>query len=253
MSEDLPADLSAIGDAALARRIAAAARSAGASSASAADPGLLDTRAEEEEICRRYARPVRLYGLRHLRSVDRAEDLVQDVLFLTLRKLRAGEVREPERLDSFILGAARMLARSGQRAARREASLSPEIEESLSTTPKGGPAPLRISADGRISKDGWFSADGSISMDGRTPTGAALPRGLLVRCLEALAEPQRAVVVLTYYGEQSSEEIAASLGFTTGNVRVIRHRAMSSLRDCIGSGIGIGSGSGIDSGKESRS
>jgi hypothetical protein len=33
-----------------------------------------------------------------------AADLIQDVLLVTLQKPRAGEVREPQRLASFILG-----------------------------------------------------------------------------------------------------------------------------------------------------
>jgi RNA polymerase sigma-70 factor (ECF subfamily) len=49
-------------DAALARRIAAA-------------PG--EARDEEEELARRFAPRIRLYGLRHLRDRDAANDLVQ--------------------------------------------------------------------------------------------------------------------------------------------------------------------------------
>lgn len=40
----------------------------------------IDTRAAEAELCRRFAPRIRLYGLRHLRSEDRASDLVQGVL-----------------------------------------------------------------------------------------------------------------------------------------------------------------------------
>src|SRR5690348_10567568 len=79
-----------IEDSDLARRIAAAA------------PGH-DAQAETE-LCRRFAPRIRLYGLRHLRSAAGAADLVQDVLILTLQKLRAGELRDPARLASFILG-----------------------------------------------------------------------------------------------------------------------------------------------------
>src|SRR5262245_54167125 len=60
--------------------------------------------AAESELCRRFAPRIRLYGLRHLRSEAAAADLIQDVLLMTLQKLRAGAVREPDRLASFILG-----------------------------------------------------------------------------------------------------------------------------------------------------
>jgi len=55
-------------------------------------------RVAEAELYRRLARRVRLYGLRHLRDPAAADDLVQDVILLTFDSLRAGKVRERERL-----------------------------------------------------------------------------------------------------------------------------------------------------------
>src|SRR5262245_30695504 len=63
----------------------------------------------ESELCRRLAPRIRLFGLKHLRSDAAASDLVQDVLILTLQKLREGGVREPERLASFVLATARQM------------------------------------------------------------------------------------------------------------------------------------------------
>jgi DNA-directed RNA polymerase specialized sigma24 family protein len=40
-------------------------------------------------------------------------------------------------------------------------------------------------------------------------------------------------VLLTYYADRSATEIAAVLGTTAGAVRVGRHRALASIRDCI--------------------
>jgi RNA polymerase sigma-70 factor (ECF subfamily) len=34
-------------------------------------------------------------------------------------------------------------------------------------------------------------------------------------------------------GEKQADEVAGALGLTAGNVRVIRHRAISRLRDCV--------------------
>ncbi len=42
------------------------------------------------------------------------------------------------------------------------------------------------------------------------------------------------MVVMTFYEEQSSESVAASLGLTSANARVIRHRASGRLRECMG-------------------
>src|SRR5262245_21169563 len=77
--------------------------------------------AAEAELCRRFAPRIRLYGLRHLRSEAAAADLVLDVLMMMLQKLRAGEVREPGRLASFVLGTCRQVVIDGRRSgARRE-------------------------------------------------------------------------------------------------------------------------------------
>jgi RNA polymerase sigma-70 factor (ECF subfamily) len=59
-----------------------------------------------------------------------------------------------------------------------------------------------------------------------------LPR--LAGCVERLAERERAVVVLSFYSERGSDEIAAELGLSAGNVRVVRHRALGRLRECMG-------------------
>lgn len=66
---------------------------------------------------------MRLYGLRHLRDRHLAADLVQQVLLMTLQRLRAGEVREPERIASFVLGACRMTALEMRRGGWRRETL----------------------------------------------------------------------------------------------------------------------------------
>ena len=96
-------------DGALARRIAAA-----------GDP---PDSAAESELYRRLAPRVRLYGLRHLRERQAAADLVQQVLLMTLERLRAGKVREPERIASFVLGACRMTVLEMRRGTRRREAL----------------------------------------------------------------------------------------------------------------------------------
>ena len=58
----------------------------------------------------------------------------------------------------------------------------------------------------------------------------------LTRCLQALTERERAVVVMTFYDERTGAEVSGFLGVSEVNVRVIRHRAIHQLRDCMGSG-----------------
>jgi RNA polymerase sigma-70 factor (ECF subfamily) len=163
--------------------------------------GLAGAEGEEAELYRRFAPRVRLYGLRHLREEHAAADLVQRVLLLTIEKLRAGAVREPERIASFVLGVARMTAREMRRGAGREIPLPEEMagREDLTHQP---PEPLA--------------------------------RDHLSRCLGELRERDRTVVVLTYYQEQDAREIAAALGLKEGHVRVVRHRAIGRLRECMG-------------------
>jgi RNA polymerase sigma-70 factor, ECF subfamily len=55
----------------------------------------------------------------------------------------------------------------------------------------------------------------------------------LLRCLEKLGERDRRVVGMTFYDDRTADEIATTIGLTTANVRVIRHRALVQLRACV--------------------
>src|SRR3954466_293100 len=112
---DTHESVAAVTDEALARRIASG------------PPG--STVAEEAELYRRFAPRVRLYGRRHLRNDAAADDLAQEVLILTIERLRAGEVRRPEEIGSFILGTSRMMAHGERRIARRRDALSSRFIE----------------------------------------------------------------------------------------------------------------------------
>lgn len=52
----------------------------------------------------------------------------------------------------------------------------------------------------------------------------------LLRCVAALPEPQRAVVLLHYYQEMSVPDVAEALGLAEGTVRSRLHRARERLR-----------------------
>lgn len=158
--------------------------------------------AAESELCRRFAPRIRLYGLRHLRSAAAAADLVQDVLLMTLRKLRAGEVREPARIASFILGTCRQVVADGRRSGWRRERLLMEFGEELVPSAMQDSEPL-----------------------------VDLPR--LEGCLERLPERERSVIVMSFYDDRQAEAVGAELGLTAGNVRVIRHRAIERLRGCM--------------------
>src|SRR5215471_2495531 len=80
-------------------------------------------REAEVELFRRMAPRIRLYGLRHLRDSHASDDLTQQVLITTLEALRAGRLREPEKLASFVLGTCRMTVLDLRRNAQRKQRL----------------------------------------------------------------------------------------------------------------------------------
>jgi len=159
-------------------------------------------REAEAELFRRMAPRIRLYGLRHLRDQHAAEDLVQQVLITALEALRAGRLREPEKLASFVLGTCRMTVMDLRRGAQRKERL---LEQ--------------------------FGAD---LLRPVQPSMPHLDHEQLTSCVQNLKERERAVVVMTFYDEQTGADVARFLGLSDANVRVIRHRAIHQLRDCMG-------------------
>ena len=71
--------------------------------------------AAESALYRRFAPRVRLYGLRHLRNEDAASDLAQQVMLVTIEKLRDGLVRDLDQIASFVLGLSRSMAKDIKR------------------------------------------------------------------------------------------------------------------------------------------
>lgn len=165
--------------------------------------GSSNTRDAEAELFRRMAPRVRLYGLRHLRDPQASDDLTQQVLITTLEALREGRLRDPEKLSSFVLGTCRMTVLDQRRGAQRKERL---LEK--------------------------FGADLPVPVQTTIPH---LDYQKLTRCIQNLKERDRAVVVMTFYNEQTSADVAGFLGVSEANVRVIRHRAIHQLRDCMGS------------------
>ena len=69
------------------------------------------------------------------------------------------------------------------------------------------------------------------------PAPSAEPRvdhEQLTRCVQNLKERERTVIVMTFYDEQTAADLAQFLDISEANVRVIRHRAICQLRDCMG-------------------
>ena len=155
----------------------------------------------EAELYRRLAPRVRLYGLRHLKNDHAAQDLSHHVLLLTIEKLRAGQLREPEKIASFVLGTCRMVVRDWWKSTVRQEKLLQEYKRGLPTMEEFTiPEP---------------------------------DNNKLTHCLHRLLERERSVLVMTFYADKSTQEVAVQLGLSSENVRVIRHRALGRIRDCM--------------------
>lgn len=155
----------------------------------------------EQELCRRFAPRIRLYGLRHLRDEDEADDLVQEVLLRVLEALRGRRLDDPSYIAGFVLGTCRYVVRNARRAvARRQRLLAEHAPDLLNW---------------------WRPSE---------------PEGDLHRvseCLAMLPQREREILFLTFHEEQHAEAIAGRLGLSPGHVRVIRHRALAQVRRCL--------------------
>lgn len=159
-----------------------------------------DATAAETELYRRFAPRVRLFGLKHLSDRSAADDLAQQVMLVVITRLRTGEVREPDQIGSFVLGTSRMMVAGKKRGERRRAAIFARFEHEEAVEPL---------------------------------SDLALDSTRLAPCLAALRERERTILLLTYYADKSAPEIAAAIGTTAGAVRVGRHRALASMRECI--------------------
>jgi RNA polymerase sigma-70 factor (ECF subfamily) len=167
-----------------------------------AAPG--EAREAEAELYRLLAPRARRFGLRHLRDAHAAADLMQHVMTLTIEQLRSGQLREPERVLSFVLGACRLTVTDQRRGERRREDLLQRYADDL---------PI---ADIHVAP--------------------RLDHRRVADCLERLPARERSVLVLTFFDDQPSEAVGRQLGCSPGNVRVIRHRGIDKLRRCVDSG-----------------
>ena len=160
-------------------------------------------RLAEEALCRRFAPAVRAFARRRLRGADAIEEFAQDVLLLMVEALREGRVEQAERFGGFVLGICRNLA--FDRARQRER------REALWQT--YGVALQAVSVDA-IESETYEIAH-------------------LEDCLCQLSKRARDLLWLGYAEARGHEEVAAALAISASNARVLRHRTLASLRECM--------------------
>jgi len=159
-----------------------------------------NARAEGALYCR-FARRIELYGMRHLGNQVAAEDLVQQVMLSVLTAIRDGRLDNPARLASFVLGTCRNVTWDTRRAENRQRAIE---RESLALADAIDPPDITDSDVRR-----------------------------LMGCMGRLPEREALIVRMTYLEDREIDEIAQRLAVTSGNVRVIRHRALGKLANCL--------------------
>lgn len=129
---------------------------------------------------------------------------MQQVLITVIEALRAGRVEDVGNVERYVFGTCRNTVMDMRRGHTRQQRLA---DASAAVLPEGYELPT-----------------------------AGVDRGRLDQCLQHLEERGRSVVLATWVDERDADEIARSMNLTAVNVRVIRHRAMGHLRECMEGG-----------------
>jgi RNA polymerase sigma factor (sigma-70 family) len=122
---------------------------------------------------------------------------------LLVEALRTRAVEQPERLPGFVLGICRNLALDRARQRERREALWAKYGADLL------PAPAE------------------------EPRQASYEVMHLEDCLSSLSQHAREVVRLTFVDATDVAVIAEKLELSPSNVRVLRHRSLASLRECM--------------------
>jgi RNA polymerase sigma-70 factor, ECF subfamily len=160
-------------------------------------------RQAEQALCVRFAPAVRAFARRRLRGADAVEEFAQDVLLLMVEALREGRVEQAERFGGFVLGICRNLALDRARQRERREQLWQAYG-----------APLQAVSAEAVESETYEIAH-------------------LEDCLSQLSKRARDVVRLGYVEARGHEEVAAALEISPQNARVLRHRTLASLRECM--------------------
>ncbi len=169
----------------------------------APDPAALVARIQagdpnaETELVERYSRGLRVL-IHHNGGHFAVDDLVQDTFRLVLKKIRAGEVRQPERLAEFIRGVGRNLAHRQAQKARARPETGLEAAEFIAD-----PAPSPY--DRLLRKEEIELAQ---------------------QVLEQLPQARDREVLRRFYGDgEDKEQICAALGLTVPQLNQVLSRA----------------------------
>jgi RNA polymerase sigma factor (sigma-70 family) len=158
-------------------------------------------REAETELARQFYVRVRPMASVQLRWSDAAVDIAQETIIQALAALRAGRLREPEKLPAFVLGIARNLINNHKRkeARRREILVHPHNRP--------------VDVDPALA---WLDEQQ------RAQVRAALAR---------LGPVDRRILLLTLVDDRTPREIAPIVGLTPEVVRTRKSRAVKAIAD----------------------
>ena len=164
---------------------------------------LAGDRVAEGRLCSRLSPAIRAFARRRLRSADATHEFQQEVLLIFVEALRKGKLEDPARVAGFVLGICRNLALDRARERERRSTLWQLYGEAVA------------------------------ACDVVQPAEVTLEIMRLEDCLTELSHRARQAVWLSYGELLSHAEVSARLGVSEGNARVLRHRALHALKQCV--------------------
>jgi len=187
------------------RRVAPVGHEAVAQDAAAEWEGLVrrieqGDRDAEAELANRFYPKVRAMALARLHGAPAAMDITQDTILGVLEALRAGRLREPDRLPAFVLSTARNLISGYQ---RKEARSREVLQEPPQEPAQIDPTPFEIDDEQRLA--------------------------LVGEALNRLKPQDRRILLLTFVEGMTSREIAPVVGLNRDAVRTRRARAVKAI------------------------
>ncbi len=158
--------------------------------------------AAEDEFVRGFQRAVLVLLRARTGDGEASRDLAQEALFAALVAVRAGRVREADKLGAFVCSTARNLALKFQRSKRRR-------PVSMDTVPEPAAPSLHASVE-----------------DGERVR-------LVGDALACLEDGERAILQLTWVDGCTPRDIAARLSLSSDVVRARKSRALKKVTDYV--------------------
>jgi RNA polymerase sigma-70 factor, ECF subfamily len=158
----------------------------------------------EAEFVRRYRRGVTVIVAKAGRGRVPVEDLCQDVLTASIEKVRAGAIRDPERLSGFVAGLARMMVMDYIRKERSRDAIEARLPPASTVH-----APEAVS---RLLQQ----------------EQAAMVRAVLA---ELESDRDRELLFRFYLAEDDKEHICSDLGLTPVHFNRVLFRARERFRE----------------------